>query len=109
MAIQTTFTVLRARVVSLIFAFLAFGFGSGLWSLPGHAAGRAARLAEDPCLAGLPAPTPTPPAVRVIQLVNCSDQTLLGAANAARNTATGPLTSVLPREGTLGNGAGRFG
>ena len=53
----------------------------------------------DPCLQNLPTPKPTPPAVRVVQLVNCSDQTILGAANAAR-TAGQPLTSVLPREGT---------
>lgn len=32
----------------------------------------------DNCLANLPAPTPNLPAHRVIQLVNCSDQTLLG-------------------------------
>jgi hypothetical protein len=96
MAIQTTFTISRARVVSLIFPLLVFGFSSVFWGVdPPPAA-----AAEDPCLAGLPVPTPTPPAVRVVQLVNCSDQTVLGAANAARNTATGPLTSVLPREGT---------
>jgi len=96
MAIQTRFTVLRARVVNPIFALLVFGFSSVFWSVdPTPAA-----AAEDPCLAGLPVPTPTPPAVRVVQLVNCSNQTVLGAANAARNTATGPLTSVLPREAT---------
>ena len=100
MAIQTTFTISRTRAVSLIFSFLAFGFGSGLWSLPGQAAGRAARLAEETCLDQLPPPPkPIPPAVRVVQLVNCSDQTLLGAANAA-HAAGQPATPVFPREGT---------
>ncbi len=47
----------------------------------------------------LPTPTPTPPAIRVVQLVNCSNQTLLGAANAAGSVGQ-PLTSVFPREGT---------
>jgi hypothetical protein len=51
------------------------------------------------CLANLPTPTPNPPAHRVIQLVNCSDQTLLGAANAAKQPGQ-PLTSVFPREQT---------
>jgi hypothetical protein len=95
MAIQTTSTVSRARVVSLIFALLVFGFSSVFWSVDPSAAA----AAEDPCLAGLPVPTPTPPAVRVVQLVNCSDQTLLGAANAA-HAAGQPATPVFPREGT---------
>jgi hypothetical protein len=55
--------------------------------------------APDPCLENLPAPTPIPPAVRVVQLINCSNQTLLGATNAA-GSAGQPLTSVFPREGT---------
>ena len=54
--------------------------------------------APDPCLENLPAPTPIPPAVRVVQLINCSNQTLLGATNAA-GSAGQPLTSVFPREG----------
>jgi hypothetical protein len=54
---------------------------------------------EDPCLAGLPVPTPIPPSHRVVQLVNCSDQTLLGAANAAFKSGQSP-TAVLPREQT---------
>ncbi len=53
----------------------------------------------DPCLDNLPVPQPIPPAIRVVQLVNCSDQTLLGAANAAASAGQ-PLTSVFPREGT---------
>src|SRR5215469_13694591 len=38
---------------------------------------------QDPCLANLATPQIIPPAVRVVQLVNCSSQTVLGAANAA--------------------------
>jgi len=95
MAIQTTFTVLGARVVNPIFALLVFGFSSVFWSVDPSAAA----AAEDPCLAGLPVPTPTPPAVRVVQLVNCSDQTLLCTANAA-HAAGQPATPVFPREGT---------
>ena len=33
MAIQTTFTISRARVVSLIFPLLVFGFSSVFWSV----------------------------------------------------------------------------
>lgn len=51
------------------------------------------------CLANVPTPTPNPPAHRVIQLVNCSDQTLLGAANAAKQPGQ-QLSSVFPRERT---------
>ncbi len=56
---------------------------------------------EDTCLAALPSAVPTPiaPSHRVVQLVNCSDQTLLGTANAAFQNQK-PPTAVLPREGT---------
>jgi hypothetical protein len=37
----------------------------------------------DQCLASLPIPSPAPGLHRVLQLVNCSNQSLLGAANAA--------------------------
>ncbi len=50
-------------------------------------------------LDGLPQPVPIPPAVKVVQLVNCSDQVLLGAANAAHQ-ANQPGFPVYPREGT---------
>jgi len=53
----------------------------------------------DPCLANVPVVAPANGAVRVVQLVNCSSETLLGAANAAGLVGQ-PLTSVLPREGT---------
>lgn len=55
--------------------------------------------APDPCLDGLPIPTPTPPSKRVVQLVNCTNQTLLGATNAAFKAGQQP-TAVLPREKT---------
>jgi hypothetical protein len=51
----------------------------------------------DPCLANLPQPVPK--LHRVVQLVNCSGDTLLGAANAAGQSSNS-LVSVLPREGT---------
>jgi hypothetical protein len=82
-------TRLAAKV--LIVSLLAFGFSSVFplfWSVPSHAQG---------CLASLPVPTPA--LHRVVQLVNCSDQTVLGAANAAHNLGNSP-TPVLPREGT---------
>ena len=53
----------------------------------------------DPCLANLPTPKVIPPAIRVVQLVNCSGQTVLGAANAANATGK-PITSVFPVEKT---------
>jgi hypothetical protein len=79
----------------LIVSLLAFGFSSIFqlfWSVPSHAQG-----VGDPCLANLPVPSPA--AHRVVQLVNCSNQTLLGTANAAHKINE-PPTSVLPREKT---------
>src|SRR5262249_47509707 len=54
---------------------------------------------SDPCLKGLPVPTPTNGAHRVVQMVNCSKETLLGAATAAFRFGN-PKTPVLPREHT---------
>jgi hypothetical protein len=65
-----------------------------VWSVPGHA-----QHLPDQCLDNLPTPTPIPPSHRVVQLVNCTYATLLGAANAAGHAGK-PLTSVLPRENT---------
>jgi len=59
-------------------------------------------LVVDPpvdCTQGLPVPTPIPPSNRVVQLVNCSKQQLLGAANAAYKSGQSPFP-VLPREKT---------
>ena len=84
----------------LALALIALGFSQS-WSTGAHAQipRRLRGSLPDPCLENLPLPTPKPPAIRVVQLVNCSDQTLLGAANAA-GSAGQPLTSVFPREGT---------
>ena len=57
------------------------------------------RAQTDSCVSNLPTPAPNPPAHRVVQLVNCSNATLLGAANAAGKVGQ-PLTSVFPREQT---------
>ena len=54
-------------------------------------------FAADPCLDNLPAPTPL--LHRVVQLVNCSNQRVLGAANAAHVAGLAPIP-VLPRENT---------
>jgi hypothetical protein len=78
-------------------ALLALGFSS-IVSLfvTGHA------NADDACLANLPVPTPIGTdcevqSCRVVQLVNCPNQLLLGTANAAHKVGTQP-TSVFPRE-----------
>jgi hypothetical protein len=47
----------------------------------------------------LPQPAPTPPAVRVVQLVNCSREVILGASNAAAVAGHVPYP-VFPRENT---------
>jgi hypothetical protein len=93
----------RIRLIDkiLVVALLALGLGSiaqPFWSIDAHAARQQAPR-PDQCLANLPSPTPTPPSHRVVQLVNCSNQTLLGAANAAGKAGAG-LTAVLPREKT---------
>jgi hypothetical protein len=61
-----------------------------------------AAVDQDPCTGGtdnLPKPTPMPGAVRVVQLVNCTNQILLGAANAPFR-APGTPVPVVPRENT---------
>jgi hypothetical protein len=84
----------------LIVALLAFGFSSVFqlfWSVPSHAQEAKCDAAY---LATLPAPPKlTPKLHRVVQLVNCSNETLLGTANAAHNSSSSP-TPVFPREGT---------
>ena len=59
--------------------------------------GTARSDAADSCLDNLP--TPTPLLHRVVQLVNCSNQRVLGTANAAHVVGS-PPTPVLPREKT---------
>ena len=60
------------------------------------------RAQTDSCVSNLPTPAPNPPAHRVVQLVNCSNATLLGAANAAGKVGQ-PLTSVFPRSHVPGS------
>ncbi len=83
----------RTRGKVLIISLLAFGFSSILLLL-GTVAGHAA---PDSCLDNLPVPAPA--LHRVVQLVNCSNQTVLGTANAA-HVAGQPPTPVFPREKT---------
>jgi hypothetical protein len=75
----------------LVAVLLTLGLAS-VWSNAAHAQ-------SDACMSNLPVPTPKPPSHRVVQLVNCSSATLLGAANAA-SKPNQPLTSVMPREQT---------
>jgi hypothetical protein len=90
----------RIPLTSLAIAFVLVLVFQQFFSVDVRAQERRPRdPAPDPCLADLPVPAPIPPAIRVVQLVNCSDQVLLGAANAA-GVAGHPLTSVFPREGS---------
>lgn len=84
-------------LIAFVFSLVFQSFRTG--NAQAQEARRLRNPAPDPCLENLPVPKPTPPAVRVVQLVNCSDQTILGTANAAASAGS-PLTSVLPREGT---------
>jgi len=83
----------------LIVGLWAFVFSSVFqlfWSVPAYA-----QVSRVPCdeayLKTLPVPKPK--LHRVVQLVNCSDQTLLGTANAAHNSES-PPTAVFPRDKT---------
>lgn len=60
---------------------------------------RGATFSLDACLASVPDTAPKAGFIRVVQIVNCSDQTRLGAANAA-GSAGQTKTPVLPREST---------
>ena len=96
-------STLRSLILVTLSTFV-FGFLFELvWTVPGHA-----QHLPDQCLDNLPTPIPIAPSHRVVQLVNCSYSTILGAANAAGQPGQ-PLVSVLPREktwvmGPLGSG-----
>jgi hypothetical protein len=77
----------------LMLTLMAFGLSSILCLFGSPRAD----AAPDSCLNGLPVPTPK--LHKVVQLVNCSNQRVLGTANAA-HVAGKPPTPVLPREGT---------
>ena len=79
--------------------FLTGCGGGGGSSSEGTSGGGIGGQPPDACLDSLPAPTPVPGSHRVVQLVNCSDQVLLGAANAAFHNGANP-TAVFPREKT---------
>ena len=64
--------------------------------------GAARSDAADSCLDNLP--TPTPLLHRVVQLVNCSNQRVLGTANAAHVVGSPPIAGFAARE-DLGDGA----
>ncbi|MGH6838770.1 MAG: thaumatin family protein [Methylocella sp.] len=86
----------RLAAKALMVCLLALGLSSVFqlfWNGPTHA------QAPDACLANLPVPTPAAPSHRVVQLVNCSNEKLLGTATAAHQVGK-PPTPVLPREGT---------
>src|SRR5262249_19923742 len=82
---------------------LALGFGSlsqSWWVVPAHAGTvpSSAPAAND-CLVNLPVTAPSAPSHRVVQLVNCSNEVLLGTANGAFRAGE-PSTAVFPREQT---------
>lgn len=78
----------RGGVASLLLVVVALGFAS-----PPRAA-----EAND-CLVNLPVTSPATGSHRVVQLVNCSNQVVLGTANGAFRAGQ-PSTAVLPREKT---------
>jgi hypothetical protein len=100
----------RLAGLSLVLMLLALGLSSSLRPLRAvtaraqESAPTANSDASDPCLANLTVPSVAPGLHRVVQMVNCSNQTILGTANAA-GVAPGPVVSVLPREGTWVMGA----
>ncbi|MBV8139699.1 MAG: hypothetical protein JO121_29315, partial [Deltaproteobacteria bacterium] len=99
---KTPFRPQRTRLALALVVIALFDLTILFWTAPARAQDGAPNFqfsGQDPCLAGLPIPKPIPPAHRVVQLVNCSDQTVLGAANASGPPGQTP-TSVFPREKT---------
>jgi len=90
--------VLRRLAILAASTFFTFTFSlvfPMFWTVRVQAQGTCSQSYLD----SLPVPVPIPPAVKVVQLVNCSDQVLLGAANAAHQ-ANQPGFPVFPRERT---------
>ncbi len=90
--------VLRRLAMLAATTFIAFALSSLLPMLCSVRV-QAQGMCSQAYLDELPTPVPIPPAVKVVQLVNCSNQVLLGAANAAHQ-ANKPGFPVFPREGT---------
>ena len=93
-----------SRLTDTVFvvALLAFGFGLLPHTPPivsAHADEVSSNLVKDSCLDGLPTPKLEHGLHRVVQLVNCSNATVVGTANAAQQKDGQPLP-VMPREGT---------
>jgi hypothetical protein len=93
------------RTKFLIVALMTFVLSPLFQTLNAHAQSRGpssspAKIKSqvDACLANVPIPKVKPGLHRVIQLVNCSNQTLLGAANAAQQKFGQPVP-VLPESG----------
>ena len=82
----------RGAVKALVLVVLVLGVGS-VSPPPGTAAD-----AND-CLANVPVATPSAPSHRVVQLINCSNEVVLGTANGAFRAGE-PSTAVFPREQT---------
>ena len=83
---STLRSLILVTLSTVVFSFLF----ELVWTVPGHA-----QQLPDQCLDNLPTPTPIAPSHRVVQLVNCTYVTLLGAANAAGQSDQ-ELVSVLP-------------
>jgi Thaumatin family len=90
----------------LLIALMTFVFGALLQTL--NARAQSPRLSASPnkvksqldaCLVKVPTPEVKPSLHRVIQLVNCSNQNLLAAANAAQQKGGQPVP-VLPESGS---------
>jgi hypothetical protein len=90
----------RGNAFAVVMTLLAIGSAHQLlWPASGIAKPRSPAPDPSNCLVSLPVKTPQAGAHRVIQLVNCSNQVLLGAANGAYRAGE-PSTAVFPREGT---------
>lgn len=86
-----------AATASLIFAFACFLLASAATA---QAQAANAFCGSDEYMENLPIKAPEDPAIkRQVQLVNCSDQVVLGAASAARAGGAPPYP-VFPLEGT---------
>src|ERR1700733_4373457 len=90
---------IRCRGAIWLIAFLISGAGLIFSPMRTPQVSAATATCSQAYLNSLPAPKPLGDAVRVVQLINCSSQTLLGAANAAAAGGGTPVPTF-PRENT---------